>query len=72
MDTKNQNNTRIRVGYVVKYKVGELEKITRNGRSRRMRIEVAVYAHDVAAEKKLLLKLENGQKKEIISSLLVF
>ena len=32
-----QNKTKIRVGSVVKAKVGELEKITRKGRSRRMR-----------------------------------
>ena len=35
-----QTKTKIRVGSVVKAKVGELEKITRKGRSRRMSKEV--------------------------------
>ena len=35
-----QTKTKIGVGSVVKAKVGELEKITREGRSRRMRKEV--------------------------------
>ena len=34
---KNQNKTKIGVGSVVKSKVGELDKITREGRSRRVR-----------------------------------
>ena len=37
MEMKNQTKTKIGVGSVVKAKVGELEKITREGRSRRMR-----------------------------------
>ena len=34
---KKQAKTKIRVGSVVKANVGELEKITREGKSRRMR-----------------------------------
>ena len=36
MDMTKQTKTKIRVGSVVKDEVGELEKITREGRSRRM------------------------------------
>ena len=36
----NQTKTKIGVGFVVKANVGELEKITKKGRSRRMRKEV--------------------------------
>ena len=42
-----QIKTKIGVGSVVKAKVGELEKITREGRSRRMRKEVMVYVQRV-------------------------
>ena len=37
MEMKNQTKTKIGLGCVVKSKVGELEKITSEGRSRRMR-----------------------------------
>ena len=40
MKITNQTKTKIGVGSVVKAKVGELEKITREGRSRRMSKEV--------------------------------
>ena len=40
MKMTKQTKTKIVVGSVVKAKVGELEKITRKGRSRRMRKEV--------------------------------
>ena len=40
MKMTKQTKTKIGVGYVVKVKVGELKKITRKGRSRRMRKEV--------------------------------
>ena len=40
MKMTKQTKTKIVVGYVVKAKVGELEKITRKVRSRRMRKEV--------------------------------
>ena len=36
MDTKKQTKTKIGVGSIVKAKVGELKKITREGRSRMM------------------------------------
>ena len=42
-----QTKTKIGVGSVVKAKVGELEKITRERRSRRMRKEVVGCVHRV-------------------------
>ena len=69
---KKQNKTKIGVGSVVKSKVGDLEKITREGRSRRTRKEVALCVQDVAGKKKFLFQFEDGQKKEISSSSLVF
>ena len=42
MEITKQTKTKIVVGSVVKAKVGELEKITRKGRSRRMSKEVVV------------------------------
>ena len=42
MEMKKQTKTKIGVGYVVKAKVGELEKITREGRSNRIRNKVVV------------------------------
>ena len=40
MKVKKMNMTKIKVVYVVKAKVGELEEITREGRIRRMRKNV--------------------------------
>ena len=51
MKAKKQNNTKIGVGSVVKSKVGYLEKITREGRSRSMRKEVVVCVQDVVGKK---------------------
>ena len=72
MKVMNQYRTKIRTGSVVKVKVGELEKITREGKIRRIRKEVVVCAQDVGGEKKLLIQFEDGKQEEIISSLLVF
>ena len=69
---KKHNKTKIGVGSVVKAKVGELEKITRGGRSRRMRKEVVVCVQDVAGKKKFLFQFEDGQKKDLSASSLVF
>ena len=69
---KKRTKTKIGVGYVVKDKVGELEKITREGRSRRMSKEVMGCVQSVVGKKKFLVQLEDGQKKEISSSSLVF
>ena len=54
---KEQNKTKIGVGSDVKAKVGELEKITMEGRSRRMRKEVLGYFQIVTRKKKFLVKL---------------
>ena len=69
---KKQNKTKIGMGSVVKSKVGELEKITRKGRSRRIRKEVVVCVHIVVGNKNFLVQFEDGQKKETSYSLLVF
>ena len=53
------------MGYLVKAKVGELEKITREGRNRRMRKEVVVCVQRVVGKNKLLVLFEYGQNKEI-------
>ena len=72
MKTKNNNKTKIGVGSVVKAKVGELEKITREVMIRRIMKEVVGCVQDVAGNNKFLVQLEDGQKKEISSSSLVF
>ena len=60
------------MGSVVKAKVGELEKITREVRIRRMGKDVVGCVHSVVGKKKFLVQFEDGQKKEISSSSLVF
>ena len=60
------------MGSVVKANIGELEKITREVRSTRMRKEVVGYVHIVAGKKKFLAQSEDGKKKEISSYPLVF
>ena len=69
---KNQTNTKIGVGSVVKSKVGELENIKREERIRRMSKEVVGCVHSVVGKKKFLIQFEYGQKKETSSSSLVF
>ena len=59
----NHTKTKIGVGSVVKAKVGELENITREGRSRRMRKEVVGCVQRVVGKNKLLFLFEYGQKK---------
>ena len=67
-----QTKTKIGVGYVVKSKVGELEKITRKGRTSRMRKEVVGCVQSVVWKNKFLFLFEYWQKKEIGSCLLVY
>ena len=67
-----QTKTKIVVGSVLKAKVGELEKITRKGRSRRMRKEVVGYVQSVLGKNNFLVLFEDGQKKEIGSFSLVY
>ena len=67
-----QTKTKIGVASVVNTKVGELEKITREVRSRRIRKEVVGCVQILVGKKKFLILFEDGQKKEIISSSLVF
>ena len=67
----NQNKTKIGVGSVVKAKVGELENIKREGRSRRMRKEVVGCVQSVVGKKNFLVQFEYQQKKDISSYSLV-
>ena len=69
---KKQNKTKNGVGSVVKEKVGELEEITMEGRSRRMRKYVVGFVHSVVEKIKFILQFKYGQKKETSSSSLVF
>ena len=59
-----QTKTKIGVGSVVKAEVGELEKITREGRSKRRRKNVVGCVHSVCGKKKFLVLLSNGHKTE--------
>ena len=59
----NQTKTKIGVGSVVKAKVGELEKITREVRSRRMRKDVVGFVHRLVGKNNFLVLFEDGQKK---------
>ena len=61
----------IGVGSAVKAKVGESEKITREGINRRMRKEVVVCLQTVVGEKKSIVKLVMFRRK-ISSYSLVF
>ena len=54
---KKQTKTKIGVGSVVKAKVGELEKTTREGRSRRMRKDVLVCVQAMVGKKKFLIQI---------------
>ena len=67
-----QTETKIGVGSVVKAKVGELEKIKREVRSRRTSKEVVGCVHHGVGENNFLVPFEYGQKKEIGSCLLVY
>ena len=69
---KNQTKTKVGVGSVVNANVGDLEKITRGGRSRRTRKEVMGCVHSVVGNKNFLFQIKYGQKKEISYSLLVY
>ena len=57
MKMKKQTKTKVGVGSAVKAKVGELEKITREERSRRMRKEVVRCVQSVVGKKKFLVQL---------------
>ena len=72
MKMTKQTKTKIGVGSVVKAKVRELEKITREGRRRRMRKEVVGCVQRVVGKNKFLVLFEDRQNKEIGSCLLVY
>ena len=69
---KKQTKTKIGVGSVVKAGVGELENITREGIIRRKRKKLVVCVQIGVGKNNLLIQFEDGQKKDKISSLLVF
>ena len=60
------------MGYVVKTKVVDMDENTRNGRIRRIRKEVVGCVQAVLGKKKLLVKFEYWQKKDMSSCSLVF
>ena len=72
INMNKQTKTKIGVGSVVKAKVGELEKITREGISSRMMKEVVGCVHSVVGNNKFLVLFEHGQKKEMVSCSLVY
>ena len=72
MNMTKKTKKKIGVGSIVKAKVGELEKITREGRIRRMRKGVVGCVHRVVGKNKLLVLFEDGKKKDIGSCLLVY
>ena len=53
---KKKTKTKIRVGSVVKAKIGELENIARERRSRRTRKEVVGYVQSVVGKKNFLVQ----------------
>ena len=69
---KKQIKTKHWVGFVVTAEVGELENITREGRSRNMWKAVVGFVQGVLVKKKLPVQFKDGQKKDISSHLLVF
>ena len=69
---KNHNKTRIGVGSAVNAKVGELDKIMREGMAKRTRNDVVGCVKSLVGKKKLLLYLYEGKKKDISSFFLVF
>ena len=60
------------MGSVVKNKVGELEKITKEGKIRKMRKEVVGCVQSVVGKNKIIVLFEHGEKKEVGSCLLVY
>ena len=55
----------IGVGSVVKSKVGDMDDNTREGRTRRIGKEVVRCVHDVVGNKKFIVKVEDGQKRDM-------
>ena len=63
MKTTKHIKTKIGVGSVLKAKVGELDKITREGRIRRMSREVVGCVQSVVGKNIFLVLFEYWQKK---------
>ena len=68
MEMTKQTKTKIGVGSILKAKVGEMENITREGRSKRMGKEVVGCVQSLVGKKKFPVLFEYGQKKEMGSS----
>ena len=60
---KKHNKKKIGLGSVVKAKVGELEEITMEVRSRIIRKKVVECVHDAVGNNKFLFKFKYGPKK---------
>ena len=60
---KKKTKNKIGVGSVVKARVGELENITREGRSRRTRKDVVGCVQSGVGFKNFPVQFEDGQKK---------
>ena len=60
-EMNKQTKKKIGLGSVLKSKVGELEKTTRERRIRSMRIEVMGCVQSVTGKKKLLIQFKDGQ-----------
>ena len=69
---EKQNNIKIRVGSIVKTKVGVLDNITMERRIRIISEDMVGCVESVVGKNNCLLQLQNGHKKWIGSSLLVF
>ena len=63
MKMTKQTKTKIGVVSIVKAKVGDLEKTTREGRSSKMRKEVVGCVQSVVGKNDFLVIFEDGQKK---------
>ena len=72
MKNNKQIKTNIKVGSIMKAKIGEMEDNTREGKSRRMRKLVVVCVQAMVGEKKFLVQFEDFQKIEMIASLLSY
>ena len=72
MKDKKQTKTKVRVGFVVKSKVGDMEDNTRKGRSRSISKYIVLCIQAMVYKNKLLVQFKDDNKKDMCSCLLVF
>ena len=65
MKDKKRINIKIRVGYVVKAKVREMEENIRKRRIRSMRKEVVGHVQTVVGKKNILFQFKDGKMKDM-------